>query len=431
MAENPKGFNDIFAFKAWEFDLALRYLRTRRKDGGIAVIAIISFLGIALAVTALIAVMSIMNGFQTELMSRLLAFNGHAYVYGPPLNALATRDQMLKSIRSLPGIIEASPYVESPALSQGETTQIVPAFVRGVAPATLKANDLIRKSIDPKALDSFGQGAFGGEEILIGEGLAQSLSVMPGDGLTLITLGGSSAFGTLPKRKTYIVGGLFKSGVSELDASFIYMPLDQAALFFGREGDWDVVEIKVADPYHIETYEAALKVAAGEGALLQSWKVRNTALWSALKFERAAMRFILFFVVMIAALNIISGVVMLVKNKTRDIAILRTLGAARSSIMRIFFLSGAMIGVAGTFVGLCLGVLFVVFIRPIQDALEFIFNAKLFDPKIYYLSHVPAQLQLGEVLTIVIGSLLMACLFTLFPARWAARLEPVEALRYE
>jgi len=418
--------------RSWEFDLALRYLRTRRKDGGIAVIAIISFVGIMLAVTALIATMSIMNGFRDEMMTRLLAFNGHAYVGGAPLNDFAHRDAMIKRLQSVPGVTEATPFITSPGLVQSALGQSGGALLRGVEPAALKANALIRDNIEKGGtLASFGQGDYGGNSVLLGDGLAKDLGVLPGDDVTLISPGGATAFGTAPNRKTYTVGGIFKSGVSDLDKAFIYMPLQQAQLFFGREGEWDTVEIKVSRPYDIETYHDALVKAAGEGALYENWKEENASLWGALKIERVTMRFILFFIVIIAMLNIISGIVMLVKNKTRDVAILRTMGADRGAILRIFFIAGTLIGAAGTFAGLLTGVLFCTFIKQIQQFLEWVFHARLFDPNVYFLDTIPAKMEWSEVAFVVTGSLLAACISTLFPALWASKLEPVEALRYE
>jgi len=237
--------------------------------------------------------------------------------------------------------------------------------------------------------------------------------------------------GTAPAHKTYTVIGIFKSGVSEFDNTFIYMPLTQAQLFLGREDEWDTVEIMVDRPDQIARYDGPLKTAGGQGALVEDWAHRNAPLWNALQVERTAMRFILSFIVIIATLNIVSGIVMLVKNKTRDVAILRTMGADRAAISRVFFLTGTMIGVGGTLCGLCLGVLFCANIEGIQDLIEHLFHVTVFDPNIYYLSKVPAKMELGEVAFVAIGSLLAACISTFFPAAWASKLEPVEALRYE
>ncbi|MFT4077207.1 MAG: lipoprotein-releasing ABC transporter permease subunit [Asticcacaulis sp.] len=422
----------LFSFKGWEFDLALKYLRTKRKDGGIAVIAIISFTGIMLAVTALISVLSIMNGFRDELMARVLAFSGHAYVSGAPLNDFAHRDEMLNRVKAIPGVVSVSPYLDSPGLIQNSHGQTGLAYMRGVVPEALKQTPLIYDSITPKsAMSQFGTGDYGGDIILVGSGVASDLGLSAGDEVTLVSPGGSTAFGATPRRKEYTVGGVFKSGVSDIDKAFIYMPITQAQLFFDREDEWDTVEIKVKDPYNIDTYRPSIFKAAGEGAYVLDWKEQNASLWGALKVERTAMRFILFFIVIIATLNIISGIVMLVKNKARDVAILRTMGADRAAISRIFFMAGSMIGAAGTAAGLLLGVLFCTFIKQIQHFLEWVFHMKLFDPSVYYLDAVPAKMEPSEVAFVVIASLLAACLSTLFPALWASKLEPVEALRYE
>lgn len=422
----------LFRFQPWEVDLSLKYLRTRRKDGGIAAIAIISFVGIMLAVTALISVLSIMNGFREELMSRVLAFGGHGYVYGQTINDFAQRDAMVARLKQVPGLTSATPFLDSPGLVQTATGRAAGAVMRGVIPEDLKTTPIIADTIAPGgSMDQFGVGDYGGEVVLVGDGLARQIGVNPGDEITLTSPGGSTAFGATPRRKVYVVGGLFHSGVSQIDQTFVYMPLTQAQLFFDREEEWDALEIKVEKPYDVQTYRAAIVKAAGEGALFEDWTIQNAATWSALKIERTAMRFILFFIVIIATMNIISGIVMLVKNKTRDVAILRTMGAERASISRVFLLCGVMIGAAGTAAGLLVGVLFCTFIRQIQWALEKIFSVRLFDPSVYYLDYVPAKMEVSEVAFVVIASLLAACISTIFPALWASKLEPVEALRYE
>ncbi len=422
----------MFGFKLWELDLALKYLRTKRKDGGVAVIAIISFVGIALAVTALISVLSIMNGFRDELLSRTLAFNGDAYVYGQPLNDFAHRDDMLKRLHAIPGVLQVSPYIQSYVLVQGQNGHPGPGVVRGIEPQILQNTPIIAKGIEAGSMANFGKGDYGGDGILIGEGLAHDMGVGVGDKLSLYTpSGGTTAFGSAPAQKAYTVIGVFKSGVSEFDSAFIYMPLTQAQLFMGREDEWDFVEVMIDKPEQVARFHAPLMAAAGEGALIEDWAQRNAPLWNALQVERTAMRFILSFIVIIATLNIVSGIVMLVKNKTRDVAILRTMGADRSAISRVFFLAGTMIGAGGTLTGLALGVLFCANIDGIQTVIEHVFHVTVFDPKIYYLSHVPAKMEPGEVAFVAIGSLLAACISTFFPAAWASKLEPVEALRYE
>jgi len=422
----------LFRPKRWEIALAMRYLRTRRKDGGIAVIAMISFVGIALSVLALVAVLSIMNGFREELMSRMLAFNGHAYLYGQPLLPQPKRVDLIKRLKAVDGVVSVVPQLDSPGLVQSSTGALMPAYMRGISPNDLKAKDIITQNLsEGSSLAGFGAGDYGGDVILIGIGIAQNLGLRVGEELTLMSPGGATVFGAAPIRKTYKIGGIFQSGVSEIDKSFVYLPLEQAQLFFDREDEWDSLEIKVSDPYKIATYREALALAAGEGSLIEDWAERNAAVWSALKIERTAMRFILFFIVIIATMNIVSGIVMLVKNKTRDIAILRTMGADRMSIARIFFMTGTLIGVFGTVLGLILGVLFSLFIRPIQETLEWVFQTKLFDPSVYYLSHVPAKMEVGEIVFIVLASVLAAMIASLFPALWASKMEPVEALRYE
>lgn len=419
------------AFSAWEIGLALRYLRAKRKEGGVALIAIISFGGITLAVMALIVVLSIMAGFRAELLGRMLSFNGHMYVQGPVLTSPG-RDAALTRIRAVPGVISVTPLIESQGLVRGGG-QTTGAIVRGLRPQDLSSMSYVFDSLSPEARRSFGQGAYGGDGVLIGKSLAEQMGLRVGDPITLYSPSGAdSAFGNLGGlEKTYVIGGIFSSGTADYDRAFVFMPLEQAQLFFGKEGMWDVIEMKIADPDRVGDYLDRVRDAAGPGSLVSDWRNRLAAFWGALKVERVAMSIILGMVVAIAALNIISGIVMLVKNKTRDIAILRTIGAAPSSILRIFFMAGAMIGVAGTVTGLVLGLLFCLNIGAIQHFLEFVFQTQLFNADVYMLDAIPAQVDPWDVVGITLWASFMSCVASLIPSWLATRIDPIEALRYE
>ena len=418
-------------FSSWEIGLAVRYLRAKRKEGGVATIAVISFVGIMLAVAVLISVMSIMAGFRSELLGRTLSFNGHMYVQGPVLNA-PDRDAILKRIAAVPGVTSAAPLNESQSLIRvGNFT--TGAMVRGVRPQDLPYTSYVWDSLTPEARQGFGKGAYGGDRILIGKTMAAQTGLRVGDPITLYSpTGADSAFGNLGGlEKTYYVGGIFSSGTSDFDQVFIFMPLEQAQLFFGKDGVWDVIELKVQDPDRVGDMAAAVRQAAGPGAVVTDWRERMAAFAGALKVERVAMSIILGLVVAIAAMNIISGIVMLVKNKTRDIAILRTVGASPSAILRIFFMSGALIGVAGTLAGLALGLAFCLNIGAIQHFLEGLLGVQLFNSDVYMLDAIPALVDPVDVTWVAVWSLLMSCVASLPPSWTASRIDPVEALRYE
>jgi lipoprotein-releasing system permease protein len=417
-------------FGQWERSVAARYLLAKRSQGGVALISIISFVGIMLAVAVLIIVMSVMNGFRTELLSRILGFGGHLYVAGGVLQT-PERDAVVRRISALPGVIQVTPVVEAQAMALGNGS-ISGAMVRGISPKDLQATKIVSGNITRGSMIGFGEGEYGGDILIIGERLAQTLGVRPGDALSLVSpTGGATAFGATPLRKTYTVGGTFTVGMSEYDQAFIYMPLEQAQLFFGRDTGIDYVEVKLDNPDHAIAMKPAVARASGPAAIVTDWTEKNGAFWGALKVERNVMRLILMMLVAIAALNIISGLVMLVKNKGRDIAILRTMGAGQGSILRIFFMAGASVGVLGTLAGLTIGSLFCIFIDEIQSFVEWATGAQVFSSDVYFLTRIPAKIDWQEVSVITFWALAMSFLATLPPAWRASRLDPVEALRYE
>jgi lipoprotein-releasing system permease protein len=417
-------------FSGWEWELAVRYLRARRKEGGVALISLISFIGVMLAVATLIIVMSVMNGFRAELLVRILGFNPHLYVSGPLLDQ-PNREAVMARIGRVPGVVRVAPVLEDQAMVLGQGAPSG-AFVRGITRENLLRTSLVSGHMVQGSTAGFGQGDYGGDMVVIGTGMAQMLGLRAGDDITIISpSGGATAFGTAPIRKTFIVGGVFDTGMSEYDGTFLFMPLEQAQLFFGKEGSWDYIQVQVADPDHLDQVKADVRRAAGSLAEVKDWRQQIQAFFDALKIERTVMRLILMLIVLVAAMNIISGLVMLVLIKGRDIAVLRTMGASQGAVLRVFFLSGALIGGTGTFAGLIIGLLFCLFIKPIQHFLEGVTHQHLFDSTVYFLSTLPAKVEWTEVAFIVLWSLFAASVATIFPARRASRLDPVEALRYE
>lgn len=417
-------------FSGWERSIAIRYLLTKRSHGGVALISVISFAAIALAVASLIITMSIMNGFGSELSAKILGFNGHAFVVGGAASP-QEREVVIQRIRALPGVTQAIPVIESQALAQGPVA-VAGAVVRGVTPADLRATPIVANNIKSGSIRGFGVGEDGGDEVLMGQKLAQTLGIAVGDQVSLISpTGGETVFGGLPPAKSYTVGGIFSVGMSEYDQGFIYMPLSQAQLFFGRGAGVDFIEVRLTDPDKAPDMKAALAAAAGPGAVVTDWTERNSAYFGALKVEHNVMRMIFMFIVALAALNIISGLVMLVKNKGRDIAILRTMGAGRGAILRIFFMAGASIGIAGTAAGLIFGLVFCLNIEAIQRFVEWVTGVQVFNSDVYFLAHVPAKIDWLEVTGVSLWALAASFFFTLLPAWRASRLDPVDALRYE
>ncbi len=423
-------------FSYVEWMIARRYLAATRSGHGVSLISVIAFVGIALAVATLIIVMSVMQGFRDKLIDQLLGVNGHAFVQSQ-IGPIGDFDALAAALSDAPGVVSATPLIQSPvyATARGETG----IFVRGMRPEDVRALDYVA-GLDPDTgrshvvagdFDSFGEGRNGGDEIALGSGVAYSLGVDVGDPVTLVSgRGAETAFGPTLRQKTYRVGAIFNVGNSEYDGLIAFMPLRQAQLFFNFGDAVQQVEVRVDDPERIRAYREGLQAAAPDH-YIRDWQQQNQSYYNALQTERSVMRIILLLIVAVAALNIITGLIMLVKDKTADIAVLRTIGATQGAIMRVFFLSGSMIGVFGTLAGVVLGAVFVWNIDVIEGVLSALTGRELFSADIYYFSKVPAKMQPGEIAGIVLWSLFMSFATTIIPARRAAKLDPVEALRYE
>jgi lipoprotein-releasing system permease protein len=422
MAE-PTG---IHAFAPFEWMLSLRYLRARRKEGFISVIAGFSFLGIMLGVATLIIVMAVMNGFRKELLGKILGVNGHLLVQ-PLESPLTDWESVAAQISRVPGVRLAAPIVEGQALASSPFSS-AGVLVRGVRAADLEALPSIGKNIKQGSLEGFDEG----QGVTIGRRLADQLSLHTGDNLTLVAPKGAvTPMGTTPRIKSYRIAAIFEIGMSEYDTSFVFLPLPEAQAYFNRAGDVSAIEVYTDNPDRIDLYRSLVADAASRPIYMIDWRQRNATFFNALQVERNVMFLILTLIVLVAALNIVSGLIMLVKDKGSDIAILRTMGASQGSILRIFLITGASIGVVGTFVGLLLGTLVCLNIESIRQFLSWLTSTELFSPELYFLSRLPADMDFKETTAVVVMALALSLLATLYPSWRAARLDPVEALRYE
>jgi lipoprotein-releasing system permease protein len=413
-------------FSGFEWMVAARYLRAKRQESFISVISGFSLIGIALGVATLIIVMSVMNGFQAELLGRILGLNGHLIVQSID-GRIPDYDNVAQRIRMIPGVTNASPMIEGQVLVNSEGNSFG-ALVRGLEAKDLQNLTSVSSTLSPGAMDGFDEG----DSVILGVRLAEKLNLLPGMMVTLVAPKGAvTPFGTTPRVKTYRVAGTFRVGMSEYDQTFIFMPLKEAQLFFDLGNAAQGIEVMVTDPNQVAAWRTQVAQAVGQSARIIDWQQMNSSLFGALSVERNVMFLILTLIILVAALNIVSGLIMLVKDKGGDIAILRTMGATQGSVMRIFFIAGAFIGVVGTFAGLLIGIVFCANIENIRQFLSRVTGTTLFDPTIYFLSQIPAKVDPYDVIAVVLMSLTLSFFATLYPSWRAARLDPVEALRYE
>ncbi len=453
-------------FGAFERTVAGRYLRARRGERFVSVIAIFSLAGIALGVATLIIVMSVMNGFKSDLLGRILGLNGDLSIYatGP---SLTDYDALAARVRAVPGVLDAVPLVEGQVLLSTDRGSSG-GLVRGIRGADLRALHEISDNIRAGSLDAFGAGvpatgmpaagappgaapasasappagarapASAEDGIAIGLTLAQRFGLSVGSKLTLVSPdGAATAFGTVPRVRAYRVVAIFQAGLNDYDSTFVFLPLAAAQVFFQKAGQATQVSVKVADPERVTPVTRAIRAALdaqpppGGPVRVVDWTQSNNSFFAAIQIEQNVMFLILTLIILVAAFNVVSSLIMMVKDKTRDIAVLRTLGAGRGAIMRIFLMCGASVGVTGTLIGTALGVVFCANIERVRLALQSVTGTDLFNPEVYYLEHLPAKLDWREVTQVIVMALVLSLLATLYPSWRAARTDPVEALRHE
>ncbi len=439
-------------FGPFERMLAMRYLGAKREHGGLAFISIVSVIGITLGVWALILTMSIMNGFRLELVSKIVGFEPHVFIDTRGVPQVEV-DALIEELRLRPGVETVEPLHEGTGLAsayqRSEGIQ-----VRGVRPEDIRANKMIAASVaggaapmqmePPKnrcsaifappsgagSLDRFGAGGALSSDIVMGDSFAYALGVGVGDKVTITQPNGArTAFGTSPRTRTYAISAIYHVGNERFDRYVVFLPIESSKNLFGYDEGYPLLGIRLADPNAAESFVRQLEQE--KPYRMQSWIQRNSTFVTALVVERNVMRLILFIVVVITALNIITGVLMLVKNKARDIAILRTIGATRGGVVRIFMMTGTVLGMAGVGTGVLFGVLSAIFIADIQHFLENLLGFCLFPPDIYQLDALPAKLEWGEVASVGGAAFVVTLFMSIIPSMWAARLNPVEALRFE
>ena len=414
-------------FNQTEQMIAFRYIKSRRVEGFISIAAWFSLIGIMLGVATLIVVMSVMNGFRTELVDRILGINGHLVVYEKNEPYVSNYNQIINKISDIKNVIAVTPHLEGQALAKSKST-VSGVIIRGVNWSDLAAKKLLWKSLTQLTIDNYKNN----EDIIIGYRLAQRLNVNVGDFISLISPNGmETALGILPIKKNFKIGGFFDIGMYEYDNNFIFIPWKKAELFFSTKNIAHGIEIFLKDEKFTSSVSSNIKNKLGNELLVIDWKKRNSAFMSALAVEKNVMFIILSLIILVAAFNIISSMIMLVQTKKSDIALMRTMGASKYVIIRIFVLTGSIIGLLGTFAGTILGVVISSNIEAIRNFLTTILGSELFSAEIYFLSKLPSDIHINEVIMVICVSIFLTLFASVFPAWKASRISPAEALRYE
>ena len=415
-------------FGAFERKVAARYLRARRGERFVSVIAIFSLVGIALGVATLIIVMSVMNGFRQELISQILGLNGDIGVYGTS-GALTNYDDISARIKNIHGVTSAFPIVQGEVLMSGPQGGAVGGIARGITPEGLSSLPTVSSHVVAgKLSDLTGDGV-----IAIGGGLASQFGLTIGSNITLILpQGKATIIGTIPSIQSFRVVAIFQTGMQQYDSSFVFLPLAAAQTLFQQPNAATQIQVYVTDPDHDDAIKQSIAtVLPGTPVNIQDWRQNNDSFLAAVTVEGNVMFLILTLIIVVAAFNVISSLIMMVKDKARDIAILRTMGASSGAVLRIFLMCGASVGILGTLIGFGLGTVFCAYIENIRQFMQKLTGTPLFDPTIYYLEQLPAKLDWHQVTEVLLMSFALSILATIYPSWRAARIDPIEALRSE
>ena len=416
-------------FGPFERAVAGRYLRARRGERFVSIIAVFSLVGIALGVATLIVVTSVMSGFQTELVTRALGANGHVSIEAYAGQKIENYEALAAKLRETPGIVSVLPLIDGQALLTNDQGGIRGGLVRGVTQADLKALPIIGEHIIAGSLDALA----GDDAIAVGVSLADSFRLRIGSLVTLISpRGAATAFGSVPRIRAFKVVAIFDAGLSDYNSGVVFLPLPMAQIFFQLPNAITALQLRVADPEHVERVLPAIRAAlAGRTVMLRDWRHANDQIIGVLRVQKDTMFIVLGMIVLVAAFNVISSLIMLVKDKRADIAVLRTLGAGSGAILRIFLMCGAFVGVSGTAIGTLIGIVFCRNIVAIQHLVERISGGEVFDSSVFMLTTLPSTIDWGDVARVVALGLILSLLATLYPSWRAARTDPVEALRSE